>query len=161
MFDSHLQHVRDKFRNAVHSILVESNLGLEAEHHAHRAQATLPRTRFEFISDAVTRPGVLTTAASKEGMYIATLRLLQDEALSLCPVDALITGDPDSNRQELADDLHQQLCTYSILDHRKMVAPGLPSKSMAQTLTGKMGGAQDDLAIVLQLNVLYHSKRGV
>ena len=86
-------------------IMVERNLGFEAEHHQ-RALNGLPHTRFR-IDHSANRYGILTTEEVKYGMMTLFNNMLRDQPVAFC--DPLLSEDPFTVRRRV----QEQMKVYS------------------------------------------------
>lgn len=134
---------RDIFRQSMIYIMVERNLGFEAEHH-HRALNGIPGTQHR-IDHQAKRYGILTTEEVKQGMMTLTNNMLRAQQINVCA--DLVSEDPVANRKRLRD----QLGIYSY--QYKSAADVFGKQRMA--LSGKVGGMKDDVCIALQLGVYF------
>lgn len=126
-------------------VMVERNLGNEAEHHERHFNGT-PGVRFR-IDHAKQRFGIQTTEEVKYAMCTLTNNMLRDQRL--CFRNPLLSEDPDANRKRI----REQLQIYS---YQFKAAQNVFGKQRV-ALCGKVGGMKDDAAIALQL-AIYYSK---
>lgn len=127
-------------------IMVERNLGFEAEHHQ-RALAGLPMTRHR-VDHQAKRYGILTTEEIKLAMMTLLNNMLRDQRVNV--LDPLISQDPVACRRRLRD----QLGIYSF--QYKAAANAFGKQRVA--LNGKVGGMKDDVCIALQLAVYFSAQ---
>jgi hypothetical protein len=127
-------------------IMVERNLGFEAEHHE-RALNGLPRTRFR-IDHAAKRYGILTTEEVKYGMMTLFNNMLRDQRVAFR--EPLLSEDPPAARRRV----QEQMKVYSFQYKQAVNCFG----KQRVALCGKVGGMKDDVVIALQLAV-YYSER--
>lgn len=142
---------RPHFRNAVIVLMPEANLGFEA----HYIQRCVMQSRFARCSVTMRdkdQPGLRTTHAVKESMYIKTKAMFADEGVRF--VKNMVNVNPETTTESMKKDLEHEMRTYSVvIDH--------PLSLFAQskkTFSGKIGGFQDDLIVCLQLNILWHTQ---
>lgn len=130
-------------------VMVERNLGFEAEHHQ-RALAGLPMTRHR-VDHAAQRYGLLTTQDIKLGMMTLLNNMLRDQRVNLHR--ELVSDDAKGNRKRL----REQLAIYSF--QFKSASDTFGKQRMA--LNGKVGGMKDDVCIALQLAVYFSSREAL
>ena len=126
-------------------VMVERNLGFEAEHHE-RHFSGAPNLRFR-VDHAAKRFGVLTTEDIKYGMCTLLNTMLREQRVSIAK--PLISERPEENARRLREQLH----VYSMQFKSAVNVFG----KQRQALSGKVGGMKDDVVICLQLGV-YFSK---
>jgi len=124
-------------------IMVERNLGFEAEHHE-RALNCLPNTRFR-IDHAARRYGILTTEEVKYGMMTLFNNMLRDQRVAFR--DPLVSEDPTAARRRI----QEQMKVYSFQFKQAVNCFG----KQRVALCGKVGGMKDDVVIALQLAIYY------
>ena len=124
-------------------IMVERNLGFEAEHHE-RALNGLRHVRFR-IDHAAKRYGILTTEEVKYGMMTLFNNMLRDQRVAFR--DPLLSEDPPTARRRI----QEQMKVYSF--QFKQAANCFGKQRVA--LCGKVGCMKDDVVIDLQLAVYY------
>ena len=124
-------------------IMVERNLGFEAEHHE-RALNGLPHTRFR-IDHAAKRYGILTTEEVKYGMMTLFNNMLRDQRVAFR--SPLLSEDPVAARRRI----QEQMKVYSFQFKQAVNCFG----KQRVALCGKVGGMKDDVVIALQLAVYY------
>jgi hypothetical protein len=127
-------------------IMVERNLGFEAEHHE-RALNGLPHTRFR-VDHAARRFGILTTEEVKYGMMTLFNNMLRDQRVAFR--EPLLSEDPPAARRRV----QEQMKVYSFQYKQAVNCFG----KQRVALCGKVGGMKDDVVIALQLAV-YYSER--
>lgn len=126
-------------------IMVERNLGFEAEHHQ-RALNGLPHTRFR-LDHAAKRYGILTTEEVKYGMMTLFNNMLRDQRVAF--------RDPCSARTPAARRrVQEQMKVYSFQYKQAVNCFG----KQRVALCGKVGGMKDDVVIALQLAVYYSAR---
>ena len=145
ILERHIQRIRERsiLRNSEIIIMVERNLGFEAEHHQ-RALAGLPLTRHR-VDHASKRYGILTTEEIKHAMMTLLSNMLRDQRVNV--MNPLISEDPQGCRRRL----REQLGIYSY--QYKAAANVFGKQKVA--LNGKVGGMKDDVCIALQLAVYF------
>ena len=126
-------------------IMVERNLGFEAEHHERHFNGT-PFTRFR-VDHSAQRFGLLTTEEVKYGMCTLLNTMLREQRVCLLP--EIVSQRPEENARRLREQLH----IYSMQFKSAVNVFG----KQRQALSGKVGGMKDDVVICLQLAV-YFSK---
>jgi len=124
-------------------IMVERNLGFEAEHHQ-RALNGLPYTRFR-IDHANRRYGILTTEEVKYAMMTLFNNMLRDQRVAFR--QPLLSEDPVAARRRI----QEQMKVYSFQFKQAVNCFG----KQRVALCGKVGGMKDDVVIALQLAVYY------
>ena len=134
---------RDVFALSEIVIMVERNLGFEAEHHQ-RALSGLPMTRHR-VDHQAQRYGVLTTEEIKHAMMTLTNNMLRDQRINI--LEDVLSEDPAGNRRRL----REQLAIYSY--QYKAAANAFGKQRVA--LNGKVGGMKDDVCIALQLAIYF------
>jgi len=127
-------------------IMVERNLGFEAEHHE-RALNGLPHTRFR-IDHAAKRYGILTTEEVKYGMMTLFNNMLRDQRVAFR--EPLLSEDPPAARRRI----QEQMKVYSFQYKQAVNCFG----KQRVALCGKVGGMKDDVVIALQLAVYYSAR---
>ena len=127
-------------------IMVERNLGFEAEHHE-RALNGLPHTRFR-IDHAARRYGILTTEEVKYGMMTLFNNMLRDQRVAFR--EPLLSEDPPAARRRI----QEQMKVYSFQYKQAVNCFG----KQRVALCGKVGGMKDDVVIALQLAVYYSAR---
>jgi hypothetical protein len=128
------------------TVLVEHNLGFEAEHHE-RALRHLPGVNF-YRDDKRQRVGILTTLQVKHAMCTLTNAMLRETRLSLLSSEkGFVSKDGAAMKRLLLEELE----TYS---YQFKGASSIFSRDQC-ALSGKVGGMRDDLAIVFQLAVYW------
>jgi hypothetical protein len=144
----HIHKIRQQtvFETSEIIIMVERNLGFEAEHHQ-RALAGIPLTRHR-VDHTAQRYGILTTQDIKLGMMTLLNNMLRDQRVNI-HVD-LVSDDAKGNRKRL----REQLAIYSF---QFKSAPDTFGKQR-MSLNGKVGGMKDDVCIALQLAIYFSSK---
>lgn len=142
---------RPNLRNALVVLMPEANLGFEA----HYIERCVMQSRFARCCVTMRdkeQPGLRTTHAVKESMYIKTKAAFADEAVRF--TKNTVNVNPETTVESMKKDLEHEMRTYSIIiDH--------PMSVFAQskkTFSGKIGGFQDDLVVCLQLNILWHTQ---
>jgi hypothetical protein len=124
-------------------IMVERNLGFEAEHH-HNALYDIPNTTHR-VDKAAKRYGILTTEEIKQSMMMLTNNMLRAKQINVNR--NIVSTDPVANRRRLFDQLHIYSYQY------KSAADVFGKQRCA--LSGKVGGMKDDVCIALQLCIYY------
>ena len=144
----HIERIREDpiFRQSQIVIMVERNLGFEAEHHE-RALRDIPITKHR-IDHQAKRFGILTTEDIKYGMMTLFNTMLRDQRVNV--KEPLLSEDPLGNRKRL----REQLIIYSF--QYKAAANAFGKQRVA--LNGKVGGMKDDVCIALQLGVYYSNQ---
>jgi hypothetical protein len=127
-------------------IMVERNLGFEAEHHQ-RALNGLPHTRFR-VDHAASRYGILTTEEVKYGMMTLFNNMLRDQRVAF--YTPLLSEDPPAARRRV----QEQMKVYSFQFKQAVNCFG----RQRVALCGKVGGMKDDVVIALQLAVYYSAR---
>ena len=142
---------RPNLKNALVVLMPEANLGFEA----HYIERCVMQSRFARCCVTMRdreQPGLRTTHAVKESMYIKTKAAFADEAVRFAK--NMVNVNPETTVESMKKDLQHEMRTYSvIIDH--------PLSLFAQskkTFSGKIGGFQDDLVVCLQLNILWHTQ---
>jgi len=126
-------------------VMVERNLGFEAEHHQRHFNG-MPLVRFR-VDHKAQRYGVLTTHEIKHAMCTMLNTLLREKRVHIC--DYFISRDPKGMKRRL----REQLEIYSF--QFKQAVSVFNKDQMA--LSGKVGGMKDDVCIALQLACYYSS----
>lgn len=145
LVERHIDRIRDVsvLRESEIVVMVERNLGFEAEHH-HRALAGIHKTRHR-VDHQAQRYGVLTTEEIKYGMMTMLNNMLRDQRVNL--VEPLLSEDPEGCRRRLKE----QLSIYSFQFKSAQNAFG----RQRVALNGKVGGMKDDICIALQLGIYF------
>ena len=142
---------RPHMRNAMLVLMPEANLGFEA----HYIERCVMQSRFARCSVTMRdkeQPGLRTTHAVKEAMYIKTKAALADESVRF--EANMVNVNPETDVESMKKDLEHEMRTYSVVID-------IPTSLFAQskkTFSGKIGGFQDDLIVCLQLNILWHTQ---
>ncbi len=137
---------REQFIYSEIIIMVERNLGFEAEHH-HRALNGLRHTRFRIDHNAK-RYGILTTEEIKYAMMTLFNNMLRDQRIAF--YDPLLSEDPVAARRRV----QEQMKVYSFQFKQAVNCFG----KQRVALCGKVGGMKDDVIIALQLAVYYSAR---
>jgi hypothetical protein len=124
-------------------IMVEFNLGFEAEHHEKNLN-NIPDVQFR-MDHQHRRVGIFTTCAIKNSACTLLNEMLREQRVSV--YKHLISNDPIGMRAKLKD----QLLIYSY----QFKQPGSVFGKEQVSLSGKVGGLKDDIAISLQLGIYY------
>lgn len=127
-------------------IMVERNLGFEAEHHQ-RALNGLANTRFR-VDHGASRYGILTTEEVKYGMMTLFNNMLRDQRVAFR--EPLLSEDPPAARRRI----QEQMKVYSFQFKQAVNCFG----KQRVALCGKVGGMKDDVVIALQLAVYYSAR---
>ena len=109
-------------------VMVERNLGFEAEHHE-RHFSGAPNLRFR-VDHGAKRFGVLTTEDIKYGMCTLLNTMLREQRVSIAK--PLISERPEENARRLREQLH----VYSMQFKSAVNVFG----KQRQALSGKVGG---------------------
>ena len=149
-FDLVRRHVRDlrkiaQFEYSDLMIIVERNLGFEAEH-MQRALRDEPLTRF-WRDAQQQRTGVTTTDVIKHAAMTLTNVFLRERRLCLLPNEMFVAHDP----LEVKRRIREQLEIYSL---QFKTGETVFTKTRI-ALSGKVGGFKDDLVICLQLGLYW------
>lgn len=120
-------------------VYVERNLGFEAEHHR-RALGHIQGVKF-YVDQAANRVGVLTTEQVKHGMCQLVVAMLRERRLHMA------TKLVSSTEHECRIRLREQMEVYGF----QFKAAANPFQKERVSLSGKIGGMQDDVCICLQL----------
>lgn len=145
LVERHINNIR-KVREFVLSqivIMVERNLGFEAEHHQ-RALNGITGVRFR-VDHAARRYGILTTEEVKYAMMTLFNNMLRDQRVAFR--EPLISEDPVAARRRI----QEQMKVYSFQFKQAVNCFG----KQRVALCGKVGGMKDDVVIALQLAVYY------
>jgi hypothetical protein len=124
-------------------VMVERNLGFEAEHH-HRALSGIPNTRHR-IDHQAKRYGILTTEDIKYGMMTLVNTMLREQRINL--LSPIFSEDPEGCTRRLKE----QMSIYSF--QFKSASNTFGKQRVA--LNGKVGGMKDDICIALQLAIYF------
>jgi len=138
----HIHKIRQQvvFENSEIIIMVEHNLGFEAEHHQ-RALAGIPITRHR-VNHTAQRYCILTTQDIKLGMMTLLNNMLREQRVNIHAAKG--------NRKRL----REQLAIYSF---QFKSAPDTFGKQRV-SLNSKVSGMKDDVCIALQLAIYFSSK---
>lgn len=126
-------------------VIVERNLGFEAEH-IKRAAQSIEGVTFYF-DDQSRRVGVLTTDKVKLGAMTLLNLMLRERRVHMLPDNELVSVDPKNARKRL----REQLEIYSM----QFKVPDTVFQRGRYALSGKVGGMKDDVVICLQLAVYW------
>lgn len=146
--ERHINRIRERaiLQQSEVIIMVERNLGFEAEHH-HRALSGIPYTRHR-IDHQAKRYGILTTEDIKLAMMTLFNNMLRDQRVNI--LQPILSDDPEGNTRRLKE----QLGIYSF--QYKQAANAFSKDRVA--LNGKVGGMKDDICIAVQLAVYYSAR---
>jgi hypothetical protein len=124
-------------------IQIEANLAYESDHHREFLTGAGLRN-IVFLSECSNkaRTGTWTTPASKDQMQLVMVEAISAQSIAF--YDKLHTTEDDGDAMKRV--LFRQLENYS---SKFNTATG------KRSFTGKIGMEQDDLAMVLQMNLLY------
>ncbi len=126
-------------------IIVERNLGFEAEHMERALQF---EDHVTFYRDAqAKRTGVLTTENVKLGAMTLTNIMLREKKVHLLQGAALVSQDHAAARRRL----REQLEIFSF----QFKTPDNVFQKGRFALSGKVGGLKDDVVICLQLGLYW------
>jgi hypothetical protein len=131
------------FADAYFVLAIESNLGRESDHY--RDFLVKKRCRHLVFMDECpnkSRIGTHTTEGIKDQMQLILNDSLTDARVQF--YDKCITTEDDSSAMKRI--LFRQLENYSAITKKS---------TGKRTFTGKVGNEQDDLAVVLQMTLLY------
>ena len=148
LIERHINRIRERpiFLNSEIIIMVERNLGFEAEHHQ-RALAGLPLTRHR-VDHQAKRYGILTTEEIKLAMMTLFNNMIREQRVNV--LQPILSDDPDGNTRRL----REQLGIYSF--QYKQAATVFSKDRFS--LNGKVGGMKDDVCIALQLAVYFSAR---
>ena len=148
LLEKHIHGIRQReiFQNSEIIIMVERNLGFEAEHHQ-RALNGIPLTRHR-IDHQAKRYCILTTEEIKMGMMTLLNNMLREQRVNV--LDSIISQDSNGCLRRL----REQLGIYSF--QYKAASDTFGKQRVA--LSGKVGGMKDDVCIALQLAVYFSAK---
>ncbi|EKX32201.1 hypothetical protein GUITHDRAFT_121623 [Guillardia theta CCMP2712] len=144
----HMQRLRDCNTAFVVSeiiVMVERNLGFEAEYHQRHFNG-MKNVRFR-VDHKAQRYGVLTTHEIKHAMCTMLNSLLREGRVHLW--ENFVSRDPRGMKRRLREQL--EIYSYQF----KSAASVFNKDQMA--LSGKVGGMKDDVCIALQLACYYSS----
>ena len=126
-------------------IIVERNLGFEAEH---IERALKHDENVVFYKDVQAgRTGVLTTENVKLGAMTMTNVMLREQRVHILGERLLVSQDPPAARRRL----REQLEIYSF----QFKTPDNVFQKGRFALSGKVGGLKDDVVICLQLGLYW------
>ena len=148
LVDRHVKRIKStsEFLCSEIVIMVERNLGFEAEHHQ-RALNSLQHRRFR-IDHTANRYGILTTEDVKYGMMTLFNNMLRDQRVAF--YNPLLSKDPNAARRRV----QEQMKVFSF--QFKQAANCFGNQRVA--LCGKVGCMKDDVVIALQLAVYYSAR---
>ena len=117
LLERHLARLRERFvlQNSEIVIMVERNLGFEAEHHE-RALRNIPLVRHR-VDHQAKRFGILTTEEIKYAMMTLLNTMLRDQRVNCLPEHELISQDPAANRKRLREQLGIYRCVDVNIAH--------------------------------------------
>jgi hypothetical protein len=142
----HLQTLRadPMLADSIFVLQIEANLGYESDHHR-EFLSNCGMTNLVFMQECAHnkgRTGTWTTAGTKDQMQLVFLNAISAGALGFYAHLHTIEDDATAMKRTL----FRQLENYSA---KLNVTTG------KRTFTGKIGDEQDDLAVVVQMNMLY------
>ncbi|KAK3279798.1 hypothetical protein CYMTET_12335 [Cymbomonas tetramitiformis] len=154
---SHVQRVRKRMHASARVIsVIEANYGgwVQASRVAHIVDAFAPVAHLSADKSAMHRPGVLTTAESKERMRHELQRLLAEDRVRM-----QLRGEGGSR----VDDV--QLLVKQLRQFEYVYKPGASRKyaECKRVITGKVHGKNDDMAIAMMMLAywpIYHRLNG-
>lgn len=126
-------------------ILVERNLGFEAEH-LQRALGSIEGVSF-YRDQKANRVGVLTTEAVKLGAMTLTNVFLRERRVHVLGDDLFVSLSTAQCKRKL----REQLEIYSF----QFKLPDSVFQKARYALSGKVGGLKDDVVICLQLGIYW------
>lgn len=133
------------FATSLFVVGIESNYAFESDRYASRLITEDGIDHLIFMDEDECRTGVRTTNKLKEQMALLFMEAISYDAVEF--YDKLVTScDDEGDAKNMKRLLFKQLENYSTK----------PSMSGKRIFTGKINKQQDDLAICLQLNFLYH-----
>ena len=135
----------DMLRYSKFIVMVECNLGFEAEHHERHFNG-MPNVHFR-VDHKVARFGILTTEEIKYSMCTLLNTMLREQRV--CIFESFVSEKAEDNLRRLREQLH----VYSLQFKNAVNVFG----KQRQALSGKVGGMKDDVVICLQL-AIYFSK---
>ena len=147
LLTKHIETLREQemLRYSKIIVMVERNLGFEAEHHERHFNG-MPNVHFR-VDHQAQRFGVLTTEEVKYGMCTLLNTMLREQRV--CVNSPIVSERADENLRRL----REQLYVYSLQFKSAVNVFG----KQRQALSGKVGGMKDDVVICLQLGI-YFSK---
>lgn len=125
-------------------VQIESNYGLESDHHAEVLQRDPDIINLAFMRESAARVGTLTTHGTKEQMTLLMMEVISMQSMVIYEKLVTTEDDPDAMKRLL----FRQLENFS--------AKG--SLTGKRVFTGKVNHEQDDLAMTLMMNMLYFRK---
>ena len=142
----HIARIREQpdLSNCTIVLCLESNLGFECQHIIHMLQREKVRRWLAMSEGAGGTVGWLTTNERKEAMMLQMRSVLNVGCIALWERFFTLSYDTSDEVCRLAQ---KQLEAFTILVEPSRTPFGKPRK----TYTGKIGGAQDDLCVALQL----------
>lgn len=126
-------------------VLVERNLGFEAEH-MRRVLGTMENVHF-YQDQQANRVGVLTTETVKLGAMTLTNVLLREKRVHVLPDAQFVSQTTAQCKRKL----REQLEIYSF----QFKMPDSVFQKARYALSGKVGGLKDDVVICLQLGIYW------
>lgn len=146
---NHIKAIHDRviWNNSKIMVFVEHNLGFEAEHHE-RALRGLRNVLF-YRDDKRQRVGILTTLQVKHAMCTLANAMLREKRISLSSGNHFISQDPEGLKKLLVEELE-------IYSYQFKSASTVFGKDQC-SLSGKVGGMRDDMAILFQLAIYWTS----
>jgi hypothetical protein len=126
-------------------VLVERNLGFEAEH-MERAFRGTEGVMF-YHDEAAKRVGILTTENVKLGAMTMTNVMLREKRVHLLGDEHFVSSDGVASKRRL----REQLEIYSF----QFKLPESVFQKARYALCGKVGGLKDDIVICLQLGIYW------
>lgn len=147
LLQRHMDNLREieMLRNSKFIVMVERNLGFEAEHHERHFNGQL-NVHFR-VDHKAERFGILTTEEIKYAMCTLLNSMLREQRV--CIYQDFVSERADDNLRRLREQLH----VYSLQFKSAVNVFG----KQRQALSGKVGGMKDDVVICLQL-AIYFSK---
>jgi hypothetical protein len=144
---AHIQKVRT-IKNLENSTLVfclESNLAFESQHLIHAIQEAGVKKWMALTEGAGSTLGWLTTNERKEAMMFSLRDALSVGSIHLSDEFFCLSQSVVKMKNQLEDELR----SYSVITEPSKTPFGKTKK----TYSGKMGGRNDDIAIVVQLAI--------
>lgn len=149
ILERHIDQVRQSYsmlRNSIVSIIVERNLGFEAEHLFRECRHKIQRCVF-LREPLANRVGVLTTQELKLAFVTYTNVILRENRMFACDTACFVDVGKNKTRDILKDQLSFFGFTFSKQDHI--------FQKEKYVITGKTSGGKDDLCMALLIGMYF------
>lgn len=144
----HIEKIRSHnylFSESKVEIIVERNLGFEAEHVYRECRSSIPNCEF-MVEPGVDRIGVLTTHTRKLA-YVSVMNIMLKENRIYCSKDSWVECGENNSRTVLLD----QMSFFGFMFTR----PDNAFQKEKVAINGKSAGGKDDLCMSLLIGMFF------